>query len=311
MDRSELGSTSPKSEIEAAKSDNTLIDALIFLGTLHELDLTHVETNLQKPLLKLFEYAQARMQLGGRDRDLPGKIKEFFVNQPNAPQWVTDTDLKHTVACFGYSEEITRKEGFTTQERKIVLSAIIVHDCAYPKTEDFATFTSPDTRLSHMRDGETEFRNFANEINTEFPDFYSPDEIEIVCSIVRQHDNPSVKIDGKTLQFSYNPPPQKLMWAHREGDRLWMLDRGGFALDLIRRLLESNPWYNPSKYLEHVISEHLKESGKYENNDGCISYQGEKTLYRTASGFEIFQRLVRERAEEYNINTSTSTETSI
>lgn len=233
---------SSKLEIEVAKSDTALVRALMFLGTLREFDFTHIEGSLRKPLMKLFEYAQVRMELGGRDRGLPEKIKGFFMNQPNAFEWVTDTDLKHTVASLGYLAEITKNEGFTPQEQKIVLSAMIVHDCAYPKTKDFIAFTSSDTRLSHMRDGEAEFRNFANKINGEFPGFYTPDEIEIVCSIVIQHDNPSVILDGKTLQFSYNPPPQQLMWSHREADRLWMLDRGGFALDLIRRVLESDPW---------------------------------------------------------------------
>src|SRR4030067_2453194 len=100
---------------------------------------------------------------------------------------------------------------------------MLAHDCAYPKTEDFAAFTSSDTRLTHMRDGESEFKNFAQQINSEFPGFYTHNDIELICSIINQHDNPGVKVDGKQLQFSYNPPPARLLWAHREADRLWML----------------------------------------------------------------------------------------
>jgi hypothetical protein len=308
MSPQETITVNSKLEVEAARSDTALIGALKYLGTLRELDFSYVETDMQSPLNQLFEYAKTRMEVGGRDRDLPKKIDGFFPNQPHAPEWVSDTDLKHTVASFDYLTGITNKERFTHQDKKIVLSALLVHDCAYPRTKDFAAFTNSDTRLSHMKDGEAEFRIFANKINDKYSNFYSLGEIEIICSIVRQHDNPSIKLDGKTLQFNYNPPSQRLMWAHREADRLWMLDRGGFALDLIRRLLESEPSYNTTDYLQHVISGHMKEALKYENNDPCISFHGEKSLYRTQAGFEIFQKLVGERTKEYNINLTVPSE---
>lgn len=295
-----------KLEIEAARSDKALIGALSYLGTLSKPDFSDVEHGFQLPLMVLFGYSRERIKLGGRDRDLPEKIEGFFPNLPEASDWVSDTDLKHTVASFGFLNEITAKENFTYPERKIVLSAIIAHDCAYPKTKDLSAFRSADTRLSHMRDGEAEFRNFALKINSIFHGFYTPGDTEIVCSIIRQHDNPSVKIDGKNLEFSYNPPPEKLMWAHREADRLWMLDRGGFALDLARRILETDPQYNPSDYLKHVISSHLKEAEKYPDQEKCILYKGEKTLYRTKAGFEIFRRLLNERAKEYHITAKPS-----
>jgi len=286
-----------RKQIEAAKSSTVLIEGLKYLGNLTELNLSGVDKELQPQLTRLFECTQERIILGGRDRHLPGLIKDFFLNQPSATEWVTDTDAKHTVASFDYLTEIANGETFNLGERKIVLSAMIVHDCAYPEVEDYR-----GARVQHMVDGENEFRNFAQQINAEFPDFYSNDEIEIICSIVRQHDNPSVKKDGQRLQFSYDPPPAKLLWAHREADRLWMLDRGGFTLDLIRRALEDNPTYDPSEYLKYVVSRHLTEAKNYQDNESCLLYHGQKSLYRTRTGFEIFQRLIMERAEEYGVN---------
>jgi hypothetical protein len=152
-----------------------------------------------------------------------------------------------------------------------------------------------------MRDAEEEFRCFAVRVNRDFPCFYTLDDIEQVCSIVRQHDNPGVKKHGEPLQFSYDPPARRLIWSHREADRLWMLDKAGFALDLLRRLLEPNPWYDPPQYLNHVISSHLKEAETYHDNGSCIDFGGRKSMYRSNAGFGIFRRLVGERAAEFGV----------
>lgn len=285
-----------KPEIEAAKSDRVFIGALGYLGSLHELNLNGIEQRRIAPLSLLFEYAREMIKNGGREPDLPEKMAGFFKNIPAAASWVTVTDEKHTIASTNYMWEIARGEGFTSQQQNWVLSTVIVHDCAYTPSKDFKS-----QRLTHMRDGETAFRKFAPEINKLYPYYYSDIDVEVICSIIRQHDNPSVKVNDKTLRFSYDPPPPKIQWALREADRLWMLDRGGFALDLVRKIVKDDPSYNPGEYLKYVISRHVEESEIYKYNELCFEYQRNKTLYRTPTGFNIFQRLVRERVREYGV----------
>lgn len=281
--------------------DTALVDGLRYMGTLNELDLNSVNPQFHEQFRKLFDYAKIRMEEGGRDRHLPDLVRQILVNEPDAPTWVSDTDARHTVASFGNLSEICNGESYHPNDQKRLLTAMVVHDCAYPKTQDFAAFTSSDTRLVHMQEAEREFRDFAGWINRDYPGFYSAEDIDEICSIVRQHDNPGVKKDRKVLQFSYNPPKRELVWAHREADRLWMLDKAGFALDLLRRLVESNPWYDPAKYLDHVVSTHLKEAEKYQDADSCIVHNGKKSMYRTPTGFNIFTRLIRDRTAEYQI----------
>jgi hypothetical protein len=281
-----------------------MIDGLEHMGSLTKLDFKWVPTNFIAPLTRLFEMASRRTVFGGRDRCLPDLVEPVFTTCPNMRQWVSDTDIKHTVASFSYLAEICQKENFTAEESKVVLSALIVHDCAYPKTEDFKAFTNSNVRLLHMQEGEKEFINFASKINEEFPDFYSEETIQTIRSVVRQHDNPNVIQNGSVLQFDYMLTAPKLIWAHREADRLWMLDHAGFALDLLRRLLEPNPWHNPQLYFNGVVLSHIKEADCYYDNQECRLYQNNRTFYRTNAGFQIFQRLIKACMKNYDLKLS-------
>ena len=293
---------------------NEFVEGLRSMELLRLLPLDDIQEPLRYALYRLYVLACERIENGGRDLDLVPKIARMLPNEPDAPNWVTYTDKMHTAASFGYLTEICKGENFSPEEQKGVLSAIVVHDCAYPKV---GSDEYRKARAIHMEMGTDAFYQFAGIVNGEFPStFYNSKSIEEIIAIIEQHDNPSVKDeDGKPLQFHYDPPKKELLWAHREADRLWMLDRAGFALDLLRRLApdESDKVeYDPQSYLKHVVKRHVQEGMQaYSDNEDCImlrenwfGFKGQKTLYRTQKGFEVFMRLVEERAKEYNVNLS-------
>jgi hypothetical protein len=269
------------------------------------LNLEHICAHDLKMYDKLMEKAKNRMKLGGRDRALSIAIENMNIGDDKAKSWVEDTDLSHTIASLGYATKICRYEGFNPEHTKILLSSIIVHDCAYPETKTFADFTSRIVRKLHMENAKNEFRKWAQEINIyknlnrngHQEIFYSDYEIDQISKIVGQHDNPAIGLD-----FDYKGiDDPKLLWAHREADRLWMLDKAGFALDLARRIVENNPWYDPKRYMEHVIEKHQIESKKYKQLSGkCKFFGGKQALYRTETGMSLFIEEITERAREYN-----------
>lgn len=293
--------------------DQTVINSLRYMGTLTILDLSNVPEPLHRPLNRLYELACKRIREGGRQMVDPDELARML-NEPGAADWVRYRDIKHTAEAFSYLVEICNGENFSWYDQIIALSAIAVHDCGYP-IANAQTFQG--ARENHMVIGEQKFREFAQIINEEFQrNVYDSNSIDQIAAIVKQHDNPSVKPkDGGPLPFKYDPPDRKLLWAHREADRLCMLDRAGFAEDLFVKLV-SDPKYDPEqgakKYLKHVISRHVEESQvyhKFQDNENCIlinenwfDFRGEKTLYRTQTGFKTFLRLVKERAVEYGID---------
>ncbi len=282
--------------------------------------LYEIETS---PLVQLLNCVEDRITRGyeeggkriltGRDRHLPEEISKILSYSENLPthfyrasNWVLDTDLAHTIASLDYAFDISESLGFEPQLKKIVISAMLVHDCAYPEVGSYDEFIKPEIREKHMENAVKEFKSWAREINRKFyikfdKEYYTLKEIEQICSIVRQHDNPGVKID-----FDYSGVDERLFFVHREADRLWMLDPAGFALDLLREIVEKGK-YDPKARLEHVISKHREEAKVYENSNEehkgkCKEYNGRKTLYRTEKGFNIFKELIEKLTRIYSLN---------
>jgi hypothetical protein len=293
------------------------------LRGLKQKKLAELCPGIDEPLCELYEYMRSRIVHGkdgeqtGRDRNLPGSIEQILNNSPDItnlellqiPECFENTDLAHTAASVKYAWEIGQKElsrekkHINEHRQKMLMAAIIVHDCAYPKTENFKDFTSAETRVKHMENAVIEFKYFAKKIDEDYNKIhgkpYFRNVMDEVCHIVEQHDKPSVPTHERFRDFFAMRVSSEIFWVHREADRLWMLDEAGFALDLARRLLEDNPWYNPEKYLNHVVKQHQKESKVYIGRTSCRQFQGENTLYRTDAGFETFKRLVAERKADY------------
>ncbi len=320
--------------------DQGFLDGLEYMGTLTDLyrpDINeHIPKDLQKPLYFLFDRAKARMKLAGRDRDLPERLKtikglEDFVD------FVSDTDEKHTIAVVDYASKITTGElnkidpdappdfslrmpfsglgGYLDYDRKKLLSAAICHDCAYPITAG-TQFRDKEIRKLHQQEAAEEFKKLAEAINKRFdflgrrvyrsdlifknklPPFYSQDETDGTVYIISLHDSPPFSPLDKHIE---------LLLSHREADRLWMLDRAGFALDILRKLIKSNEGeYCPLEMLAHNVARHIEEARAYsEENRKVIRfryYENYPTLYATNKGFEIFKELIEKRMQEYNLS---------
>lgn len=125
--------------------------------------------------------------------------------------------------------------------------------------------------------------------------FYKDKDIDIVCKVIRIHDNPSIGIPI--------PKENKMAVSFREADRLWMLSDEGFAFDLRRdsEKMKGNAVNNAlaSKRLEHVIKRYQEERNLYSNKDG--PFQENKLFFRTKAGYRLYQQYLQDRKHQYGI----------
>lgn len=283
------------------EADTALTQGLRYMGTLQSLSASGaaLDKSIEPQLNKLFEYAVVSMGMGGRDKHLPDGARRWAGFDAEIPSWLEDTDMKHTVASFGYLDEICKGKNHPMASAKILYSAMICHDCAYPKASSFSDFTSKDKRKAHMINGQAAFTVMAGLVNKEYPGFYESRDIDTVNDIISKHDNPGIE-----EPFAQDDPNRELLMDHRAADRLWMLDKGGFALDLMRRIIE-NFKYEPAPYLAHVVSRHIKEAEQYPHDPGFLQYavngENHRTIYTTQPSFDIFRRLINDRMKEYDV----------
>lgn len=305
---------------------DSLIDAVMYMGALKKASIddmiaeaneaskgkVHHDKDYGQVMEELFHYACLRMDMGGRDRHIPGLVRQAVGDQAykrnplgnEIYNSLMDTDKTHTVASLGYLLEIIGNEFFSKDEQRVMIPVMLFHDAAYQRTKSFKDFTSKKNRSRHMADGAESFKSFATMMNYG-RSFFTPDQIELGCAMIAQHDNP-----GIGLEFNYGGIRKDMLWAQREADRLWMFDRAGFALDLTRRLVEGDPKYDPSGYIGSIVKSHIKEGKNYKIQSRCCieadvlkgdGYSMEKTLYRTDAGFEIWKRELNERRRDYGI----------
>lgn len=324
--------------------DQAFLDGLEYMGTLTDLYCPnkneHIPEGLRKPLYELFRLAKSRMKEAGRDRDLPERLRAIR-GLENFADFVSDTDEKHTITVVDYASEIATGDmkeidpdasdssfkryfsglkGYKDYDKKMLLSAAICHDCAYPITTG-TEFREKEIRVLHQQNAAQEFKKFAEAINEKFDffgrrayksdiiyelrnesmPFYQQDEIDGTAHIISVHDSPPFSPSDKHIE---------LLLSHREADRLWMLDRAGFALDILRKLIKSNgKEYSPLEMLAHNVARHIEESRAYSEKDkkviGFKSYLGIRgfypTLYATDRGFKIFEKSIEKRMDEYEV----------
>ena len=249
---------------------------------------------------------EGQLEQTGRDRHLPQRLEEILKSSSNLPacakSCIENTDLAHTIASLGYliniCDHLKMQGKIDDKDVKIVVSAMIVHDCAYPITTSYKDFTSPENRKKHMENAVKEFEKYAQMVNQKHKDFFSDEDIRKICKIVGQHDNPGLDMD-----FDYADIKPEIIWAHREADRLWMLDRSGFALDLLREIVEKGK-YDPKARLAYVINDHNNEVEKYQKfKDKCRHARdvNNRSFYRTDQGYFIYTSLVNQIKNDYDI----------
>src|SRR4030043_2322146 len=151
-----------------------------------------------EPLNQLFDYVKNKIVDGetGRDRHLPSALEGIMLLSKDvppyirrySPQWVKDTDFSHTTASLIYTSDICKRLHLEDELKKIVMSSMIVHDCAYPKVGGYEEFTSEWCRKEHMESAVKEFQRWAAEINRNFEvkrgkEYYTDECIDQISKI--------------------------------------------------------------------------------------------------------------------------------
>lgn len=215
--------------------------------------------------------------------------------------------LEHHLIVLRHMIEISKEENLST----LVAGAIaILHDIGSVKkirVADIKAETNLDkkrlleqqriqNRMLHMREGSALAQRQLLLLNEYLgKSFYEDRDIDIVCEVIRIHDNPSVGIPI--------PKENHLAVAFREADRLWMLSDEGFRCDLRRDadnikgdvdIVELAP-----KGLEHVIKRYQEERNLYGVKEG--TFQDDRLFFRTKAGYRIYLHYVQERKHQYEI----------
>lgn len=151
-------------------------------------------------------------------------------------------------------------------------------------------------RRLHLRDSAAITHRLLLRVNEYFGRvIYNDQAIETIVAVVAIHDNPALGL---------RIPKEPHAVAFRDADRLWMLSREGYSIDLARdRAHPKNVNLDldalASKRLKHILARFAEERALYSGTDGPF-FDG-STFFRTARGYQIYLRYVGERCREYGI----------
>lgn len=203
-------------------------------------------------------------------------------------------DLPHSLYVFEIMMELVFSEGLNSGDVKVGMTTAFLHDIGYAaiaKEGADVTHEFQDLRQGHMDAGAV----YVPEILSEnFGECYSDDELKKIFDIIKVHDNPSVKRPdgGKGYPLDVN---NKLLYMHRESDRMWMGSREGFDNDF-RGRLESGET-TPAKHIVWLEERYAKEKALYEDDGNFLG----GLLFRTPKAFEIHQENMKAVRLRYNI----------
>lgn len=215
--------------------------------------------------------------------------------------------------------EIALGENASDRDLKVCILAALLHDVALDEKVRKADIEEEHDpvkkqelieraiaiRTRHMLGGARISEVIINRFNAQNPELaVSADEIGSVKSIISVHDNPSVQEYSGTDDGRWLIPNDNMLAVyHREADRVWMLSYEGIELDL-RRDEEKTGKRDPKMRIEQSIRRHREEYMLYARALGQgiedAGFKG-KTLYRTDTGYRIFNQLIRQAEERYGI----------
>ncbi|GEM_PF-6439515 len=197
-------------------------------------------------------------------------------------------DLYHTTTVIKNMEEIARREQLSPEKGKVLVTTALLHDIGY-QTADIADYRTADKRLAHMERGSKMVIDILPAINKRLGrEYYSQEDIAEVSRIISIHDLPSTK---KPL-----PSDDRMALTFRQADRLAMLQMIELAKNIGDRSKPESR-VTPVEQLAHVIKRHTEERDLYEDVPRGTLFI-EETLYTTEAGYNIFTRLILERAQD-------------
>ncbi|KYK34773.1 MAG: UPF0175 family protein [Theionarchaea archaeon] len=232
-------------------------------------------------------YAAKDMLITGRDHRLREDEESYG-------------DLPHTLYVFEIMMELVFSEKCSPDEVTIGLTAALLHDIGYAVMAESGYdvshgFQKADMRVGHMKEGAV----FVKELlrNPEFELYYTDDQIQRICGIIEVHDNPSVPYEKDGVKYKGVPLDitDRLLYMHREADRMWMSSEEGFDNDFRGRLEHGET--TPEEHLKWVVNSHTREKGLYQD-DG--NFRG-GLLFRTPRAYEIFLGNVKAIVKRYGI----------
>lgn len=226
-----------------------------------------------------------------------GDLKQAEVGNP----------LIHHIVVFQHMVQIAREEDIDMLQAGAIA---LLHDIApIKKIRVRDVDLEPDEnkrqllkqqrwqhRTLHMREGSAIAQKKLLLLNEYIgKPIYSDEDIDIVCEVIRIHDNPSI--------FIPIPKENRLAVAFREADRLWMLSDEGFKCDLRRdleRLNDQSAKNNLArKRLDHIITRFQKERQLYFEEDG--PFLDSMVFFRTKAGYTIYQQYLHQRENQYKL----------
>ncbi|MBN1765086.1 MAG: hypothetical protein JW860_07505 [Sedimentisphaerales bacterium] len=161
-------------------------------------------------------------------------------------------------------------------------------------------------RKAHMQEGGKVARQLLGDINKIDETPLARDDTEEMVCCIENHDNPSVAeyycvVGRKFARERLIPLENKLAYALREADRLWMVSKEGLESDLFDDLKKGKK-PDPLSKLRHNIKRFKEEYRLYEKAEGIKEDElrgfKEETLFRTKSGFALYRQYVRNRLGE-------------
>jgi hypothetical protein len=151
-------------------------------------------------------------------------------------------------------------------------------------------------RILHMREGSALAQRKLLTCNEYLGrPFFTDDDIEEICEVIRIHDNPSIDVPI--------PRGNRMAVSFREADRLWMLSERGFAYDLLRDMEASQENADrpalAAARLSHVTRRYQQERHLYPPAEG--PFPDNSVFFRTKAGHELYLQYAAERRRQYGL----------
>lgn len=222
--------------------------------------------------------------------------------------------VHHIAWVVRFMAQIATRELNAIDRRRSVLAALFhdvgIGDCLLPKVSEASLRrAAPDelpalralgirSRQEHMEFGVIRARALLERFGGSL---FSPADVETILETIGTHDNSKIPLMDDVADRTWLLTPDPADWVkqcHWEADALWMLTMEGVAVDLDR---DGTPW-SPLAFQarrDFNLSLHRKIVDIYRAAYPSEDYQRfgfhEGTLYRSATGWALAQKLIVEQ----------------
>jgi hypothetical protein len=194
--------------------------------------------------------------------------------------------------------DLVFSEDCSPDDTAVGLSAALLHDIGYALLAERGdnvshNFQKADMRIGHMKAGAV----YVKELLKSEGDVYTDDQIQRIAGIIKVHDNPSVSYEKEGVHYKGVPLDytDRVLYMHREADRMWMSSREGFDNDFRGRLQHGKT--SPEAHVIWVVTRHIQEKELYPDDGNFLG----GLLFRTPRAYAIFLENVKSIMKRYTI----------